>query len=110
MGIETADRWYEVRTLDDGIVHIQEPHILPFYRCNIRFVHGRQRSLLVDNRHRRAPCAGFGLSQDGHRTWCARARRSLGSALAPSLEGTRREQANEDAPEYGVMSGASLRW
>ena len=69
MGIETADRWYEVRTLDDGIVHIQEPHILPFYRCNIRFVHGRQRSLLVDNRHRRAPCAGFGLSQDGHRTW-----------------------------------------
>ena len=48
MRIETADRWYRVRTLDDGIVHIQEPHILPFYRCNIWFVRGRQRSLLVD--------------------------------------------------------------
>ena len=48
MRIETADRWYEVRTLDDGIVHIQEPHILPFYRCNIWFVRGRLRSLLVD--------------------------------------------------------------
>ena len=48
MRIETADRWYEVRTLDDGIVHIQEPHILPFYRCNIWFVRGRERSLLID--------------------------------------------------------------
>ena len=46
MRIETADRWYEVRTLDDGIVHIQQSHILPFYRCNIWFVRGRQRSLL----------------------------------------------------------------
>ena len=55
--IETADRRYEVRTLDDGIVYIREPHILPFCRCNIRFVHGRLCSPPVDNRHRRAPCA-----------------------------------------------------
>ena len=48
MRIETADRWYEVRTLDDGIVHIQEPHILPFYRCNIWLVQGRRHNLLVD--------------------------------------------------------------
>ena len=48
MRIETADRWYLVRTLDDGIVHIQEPYLLPFYRCNIWFVHGQLRSLLVD--------------------------------------------------------------
>ena len=33
--IETADRRHEVRTLDDSVVHIEEPHILPFYRCNI---------------------------------------------------------------------------
>ncbi len=46
--METADRWYEARTLNDDIVHIQEPHILPFYRCNIWFVRGRLRSLLVD--------------------------------------------------------------
>ena len=48
MRIRTANRWYEVRTLDDGIVYIREPHILPFYRCNIWFVSGRLRSLLVD--------------------------------------------------------------
>ena len=44
MRIETADRRYEVRTLNDGVVHIEEPHILPFYRCNTWFVHGRLRT------------------------------------------------------------------
>ena len=44
MRIETADRQYEVRTLNDGVVHIEEPHILPFYRCNTWFVHGRLRT------------------------------------------------------------------
>ena len=63
--IETADRRYEVRTLDDGVVHIEEPHILPFYRCNIRLVHGRLRSLPVDSRHRRAPCAGSAYRRAG---------------------------------------------
>jgi len=66
--------------------------------------------LPVDNRHRRPPCVDPGLSQDGHRTWCAGARWSLGSAPAPSPEGTRRVQANDDALEYGVKSGALVRW
>ena len=97
MRIETADRQYEVRTLDDGIVHIREPHILPFYRCNIRFVHGRLRSLPVDNRRRRAPCAGFGLSQDGHRTRCARARRMV--VFKPSAK--LKERINEMPGDAG---------
>lgn len=49
MLIETAENWYEVRTLDDGVTHIQEPHILPFYRCNIWLAQGRTRNLLVDS-------------------------------------------------------------
>ena len=49
MRIETAENWYEVRKLDDGITHILEPHILPFYRCNIWLVRGRERNLLVDS-------------------------------------------------------------
>ena len=49
MRMETAENWYEVRTLDDGVVHIHEPHIKPFYRCNIWFVRGRNRGLLVDS-------------------------------------------------------------
>ena len=49
MRIEAAENWYEVQTLDDGVTHIQEPHILPFYRCNIWLVHGRERNLLIDS-------------------------------------------------------------
>ncbi len=49
MRIETAENWYEVRTLDDGVTHIQEPHIRPFFRCNIWLVCGRERDLLIDS-------------------------------------------------------------
>ncbi|MCY3597038.1 MAG: MBL fold metallo-hydrolase [Rhodospirillales bacterium] len=49
MRTETAENWYEVRTLDDAIIHIQEPHIRPFYRCNIWLVCGRERDLLIDS-------------------------------------------------------------
>lgn len=49
MRTETAENWYEVRTLEDGVTHIQEPHILPFYRCNIWLAGGRSRDLLIDS-------------------------------------------------------------
>src|SRR5262245_34335833 len=49
MQIATADSWYETRSLDDGVTHIWEPHIRPFYRCNIWHVRGRDRDLLVDS-------------------------------------------------------------
>ena len=49
MEIVTADRWYRVRTVGDGITHIDEPHIKPFYRCNIWHVRGKERDLLVDS-------------------------------------------------------------
>lgn len=45
----SADQWYEVRKLDDGVTHIQEPWIKEFFRCNIWHVRGRDRDLLVDS-------------------------------------------------------------
>ncbi|HWA42419.1 MAG TPA: MBL fold metallo-hydrolase [Hypericibacter adhaerens] len=49
MEIVTADRWYRVRAVGDGVTHIDEPHIKPFYRCNIWHVRGRERDLLIDS-------------------------------------------------------------
>jgi glyoxylase-like metal-dependent hydrolase (beta-lactamase superfamily II) len=49
MRVASADAWYETRALDDGVTHIWEPHIKPFYRCNIWHVRGRDRDLLVDS-------------------------------------------------------------
>lgn len=49
MQIATSETWYETRPLADGVTHIWEPHIMPFYRCNIWHVRGRDRDLLVDS-------------------------------------------------------------
>ena len=49
MQIATAETWYETRALDDGVTHIWEPHIRPYYRCNMWHVRGRDRDLLVDS-------------------------------------------------------------
>lgn len=49
MKIVSADRWYRVQHVGDGVTHIDEPHIKPFYRCNIWHVRGRDRDLLIDS-------------------------------------------------------------
>ena len=49
MRIATPETWYEVTPIGDGVTHIHEPHILPFYRCNIWHVRGRDRDLLIDS-------------------------------------------------------------
>lgn len=41
--------WYRVQKLDAGVTLIDEPFILPFYRCNIWHLRGRERDLLVDS-------------------------------------------------------------
>ena len=48
------------------------------------------------------PWAGFGLAEAGDRTWRAGARWSLAPHLAMSLDGTRSEPADDDAPEHVV--------
>jgi len=43
-----AEGWYRIQPLGDGVTLIDEPHIKPFYRCNIWHVRGRDRDLLFD--------------------------------------------------------------
>ena len=56
------------------------------------------------------PYAGLGLAEAGDRTWRAGARWSLAPHLAMSLDGARREPANDDAAEHGVQFRLTLRW
>ncbi len=41
--------WYRVTRLADDVTLIDEPHITPFYRCNMWHVRGRDRDMLVDS-------------------------------------------------------------
>ena len=43
-----ADRWFEIRRIDDGITLLYEPHVIPYMRCNIWHVRGRRRDLMID--------------------------------------------------------------
>src|SRR5918999_3062262 len=52
--MRVADRWFEVATVDDGLLRIVEPHVDPFLRGNMYLVRGRARDLLVD--------AGLGIA------------------------------------------------
>ena len=40
--------WFEREKVGDGIWRLWEPFVDPFARCNIWFVRGRDRALLVD--------------------------------------------------------------
>ncbi|PKP77943.1 MAG: MBL fold metallo-hydrolase [Alphaproteobacteria bacterium HGW-Alphaproteobacteria-3] len=46
--MKIAERWFERREMGDGITLLYESHVHPFIRCNIWFVRGRDRDLLVD--------------------------------------------------------------
>ncbi len=48
MTLRLAERWFERRSLDDGITLLWEPHVIPLMRCNIWHVRGRDRDLMVD--------------------------------------------------------------
>jgi glyoxylase-like metal-dependent hydrolase (beta-lactamase superfamily II) len=47
--LEVADEWYGTRELDDDVVLIWEPHVHEFARCNMWWVKGRDRDLLIDS-------------------------------------------------------------
>jgi glyoxylase-like metal-dependent hydrolase (beta-lactamase superfamily II) len=49
--LETASAadWYRHERVGDGVIHVFEHHIYPFYRCNIWHVRGREYDLLVDS-------------------------------------------------------------
>lgn len=47
--MRVAERWFEHRVVDDGVVRITEPHVDPFLRANLYLVRGRDRDALVDS-------------------------------------------------------------
>ena len=47
--MRVAERWFDHRTIDEGIVLIREPHVDPFLQANLFLVRGRHRDLLVDS-------------------------------------------------------------
>ena len=49
MNRATSSDWWRVRSVGDGVTHIDEPHILEFFRCNVWHVRGRDRDMLVDS-------------------------------------------------------------
>lgn len=48
MAIPIAERWFETRSMADGVTLIYEPHVVPLLRCNIWHVRGRDRDLMID--------------------------------------------------------------
>jgi glyoxylase-like metal-dependent hydrolase (beta-lactamase superfamily II) len=48
MGLPIADRWFEMKRIDDSITLLWEPHVIPLMRCNIWHVRGRDRDLMID--------------------------------------------------------------
>jgi glyoxylase-like metal-dependent hydrolase (beta-lactamase superfamily II) len=48
MALPIADRWFEHRSIGDGITLLWEPHVIPLMRCNIWHVRGRDRDLIID--------------------------------------------------------------
>jgi glyoxylase-like metal-dependent hydrolase (beta-lactamase superfamily II) len=46
--LKVAERWFERRVMGEGVTWIWEPHLNPFIRCNIWYVRGRSRDLIVD--------------------------------------------------------------
>ena len=48
MALPIADRWFEHRSVGEGITLLWEPHVIPLMRCNIWHVRGRDRDLVID--------------------------------------------------------------
>ncbi|WP_207479954.1 MBL fold metallo-hydrolase [Arenibaculum pallidiluteum] len=48
MPVQIADRWFEIRRIDDDVTLLWEPHVVPLLRCNIWHVRGRDRDLMID--------------------------------------------------------------
>ena len=46
--LRVASRWFERKTMDDGLTLLWEPHVHPLLRCNIWHLRGLDRDLLVD--------------------------------------------------------------
>jgi glyoxylase-like metal-dependent hydrolase (beta-lactamase superfamily II) len=48
MALRIADRWFELKRVDEDITWLWEPHVVPYMRCNIWHIRGRDCDLLID--------------------------------------------------------------
>ena len=48
LGLPVAERWFEFKTIDNGITQIWEPHVDPLIRCNIWHIRGRTQDAVID--------------------------------------------------------------
>lgn len=48
MTLPIADRWFDRRTISDGVTLLWEPHVIELMRCNIWHVSGRDRDIVID--------------------------------------------------------------
>lgn len=46
--MQIAERWFERKTVSDGVTLLWEPHVHPLLRCNIWHLRGRDSDLLID--------------------------------------------------------------
>ncbi|MCP3723951.1 MBL fold metallo-hydrolase [Paraburkholderia sp. CNPSo 3272] len=47
--LKIAAKWFECKQLDDNVYLFWEPHVIPLFRCNIWYVRGRDRDLIIDS-------------------------------------------------------------
>jgi glyoxylase-like metal-dependent hydrolase (beta-lactamase superfamily II) len=56
--VRVAERWFEHREIDEGVIRIRETYVDPFLQANLYLVRGRERDLLVDTGLGLAPLRG----------------------------------------------------
>jgi len=47
--VKVAERWFEHREIDDGVIMIRETYVDPFLQANLFLVRGRDRDALIDS-------------------------------------------------------------
>jgi glyoxylase-like metal-dependent hydrolase (beta-lactamase superfamily II) len=47
-GMQIADKWFERKNLAEDVIHLWEPHVHPLLRCNVWFVRGGDKDMLID--------------------------------------------------------------
>jgi glyoxylase-like metal-dependent hydrolase (beta-lactamase superfamily II) len=47
--MRVAERWFEHREIDDGVIRIRETYVDPFLQANLFLVRGRDRDALIDS-------------------------------------------------------------
>lgn len=71
MTIPIAESWFEKARIDDDVTLIYEPHVVPFLRCNIWHISGRDRDLMIDTGTGLASLATFARDILGQRVSAA---------------------------------------